>query len=470
MNDEETTRIFENEPLDHEGTARCVVALYHGVYRYVKTHGWLAYNGRYWEFDDASIGRAIVRVLRLREDFIKAKIEDPKIAAGMRKQVACNSWAVAGVRNRLQEQKEFLATIEDFDNDAHLLNCWNGVLNLRTGDLQQHNSSQLFTHCLQIEYNPDAYCEDWIDFIKQVVPEDLVEFVQIMSGYFLTGSTVEEVMFYLYGPTRSGKGTYSEPILDILGSLAIGLNFKTFTADRTGDTQNFDLAPLKGRRLVIASESRKNERLNEAVLKQVTGGDNVYCANKGKPHFSYKPTFKILLQSNHPANVDANDAAAWGRLRVIHFPNSHLGTEDKDLKRRLKTTEALQGIFTWMVEGALAWYANGLPLPENIINLTARQRTQANSVAMFIDQCCTVDDTAFSPGTPLYHSYVDWAKEEGYAPVGRKNFTTSLAELGFDSDRQTYDGKVSRGYLKVSYSGHGLGDESITKRFSDTLR
>jgi len=74
-----------------------------------------------------------------------------------------------------------------------------------------------------------------------------------------------------------------------------------------------------------------------------------------------------------------------------------------------------------------------------------------------------VADSKFSPGTPLYHAYVEWAKEEGYTAVGRKNFTLALAELGFASDRKSEDGKVSRGYLGLTFVGHGLGDESITK-------
>jgi putative DNA primase/helicase len=459
------TDVLSSEPLDHEGSARCVVAMFPDVYKFTLTHGWLFYNGKFWEADGgASVGRAIVKMLRTREHIIDSTIEDPKTAGSMKRHLAANNWAVNGIRNRLQEQPEVYTNIDEFDRYPDHLNCNNGFLNLRTGELEKHNSGQLVTYCLSVSYLPDARSEDWELFLSEVVNDELQVFLQIVAGYFLTGYISEECLFYFYGPTRSGKGTFSEAITAVLQSLAVGLNFKTFTADRNGDTQNFDLAPLKNKRLVVASESRKNERLNEAVLKQVTGGDNIYCAHKGRPHFSYRPQFKILLTSNHPANTDPTDTAAWGRLRVVHFPNSFLGKEDKELKSRLKEKENLEAVLAWMVNGAVNWYKIGIPVPDEVTELTSKQQLLANSVAMFVDQCCQIDAGGFAPGTPLFKAYTEWCKDEGYSPLGRKNFTIALAELGIDSTRQEHDGKTTRGYSDIAYAGYGLGDEAITNR------
>lgn len=456
-------KVLKFEPLDHEGHARCVISMFPGLYKYIPTHGWLRYTGKHWEVDAAdSVGRAIVAVLRKRTELIKSTVEDEKVKAAMVKSTAANAWAVNGIKQRLQEQMEVVAKIDYFDNELDKLNVNNGVINLRNGEIVPHDKKQMFTYCIPIDYNPDAYSDDWYKFLEESVSESLLDFLQMMAGYVLSGSIVEEVLFYIYGPSRSGKGTFTEVLLTILATLGTGLNFKTFTADRTGDTQNFDLAPLKGKRLVVAGESRKNEKLNEAVLKQVTGGDNIYCAHKGKPHFSFRPQFKIMLTSNHPASVDPTDEAAWGRLRVIHFPNSRLGTEDKGLKERLKSKENLEGILSWMVDGSVSCYADGLPLPSEIKELTSSQKLLANSVAMFIDQCCSVSPDFFAPGTPLYQAYKSWCKDEGYSPFGRKNFTLALKELGVASSRKTYDGKVSRGFDSVKFMGYGLGDESIT--------
>jgi putative DNA primase/helicase len=455
---------LQYEPMDHEGTARCVLAMFPGIYKFTSTHGWMVYNGRFWEMDGgASVGRAIVKTLRLREEVVETGIEDEKVKRNVKRLLAANSFVVNGVRSRLQEQKEVYCSIDDFDNYPDKLNCNNGLLDLRTGELEDHSPDQLLTYCLNLDYNPDASCDEWVQFVSQVVKSDIHMFLQIASGYFLTGHTVEECLFYGYGPTRSGKGTFTETITAVMQSLSVGLNFKTFTAERSADTQNFDLAPLKNKRLVVASESRKNERLNEAVLKQVTGGDNIYCAHKNKPHFSYKPQFKIMLMSNHPANTDPTDAAAWGRLRVISFPNSFLGKEDKALKRRLKERDNLEGVLAWMVQGAMYWYEAGLPVPDSVIELTNKQQIMSNSVAMFVDQCCSIETDGFEPGTPLYKEYKDWCKDEGYQPLGRKNFTIALNDLGIESDRQTHAGKVSRGFVGIDYSGYGLGDEAVTK-------
>lgn len=453
--------VFNTEPFDHEGHARCVIAKFPSVYKYTDQKGWLVYNGRYWTPDgaSASVGRAIMETLRDRYAVAEAR----EYAAGMRASSG-NQWVVNGVRGRLMEQAEIYADLGDFDNDGQLLNCRNGVVNLKTGELRPHRSSDKFTYCLGVDYKEDADLSEWYAFLDSLDLSDALRaYLQLVAGYVLTGSTEEECLFYLYGPSRSGKGTFTEVVQAVMGPLSQGLNFRTFTADRIGDTQNFDLAPLKNKRFIVASESRRHERLNEAVLKQVTGGDMIYCAHKGKQHFSYRPQFKIMLTSNHPANADPTDTAAWGRLRVIHFGKSFLGSEDKGLKDRLKQQKNLEGVLLWMVYGAMAWYESGLPIPDEVDEMTKQQKLMANSAAMFIDQCCTMEEDAFAAGTPLYNAYKEWCNEEGYTPYGRKSFTIALTDLGVETDRKMYEGKVTRGYAGLVYAGYGLGDEKVSK-------
>lgn len=461
---------YTSEPLDHEGHARCVIAKYPGLYKYTPSHGWLFYNGSHWQRQgaEASLGRAIVTVLRERLQFISESFaDDPdadKKIGRIKKLCAANSYVVAGIRARLMDQSEIQSQIDDFDNDIWALNCANGVVNLRTGAIETHCSSQLFTYCLEWDYKPDAVCDDWLDFLTDSAENgQMADYLQLVAGYALTGDISEECLFYIFGPSRSGKGTFTETLNYLMGPLSEGLNFKTFTAERMADTQNFDLAPLKNMRLVIASESRRNERMNEAVLKQVTGGDKIWCAHKGKPHFSYRPQYKIILTSNHPANADAQDTAAWGRLRVIHFPNSKLGNEDRGLKQRLREKDAIEGVLAWAIAGAIDWAENGLPVMEEIAELTRRQRLEANTVGLFVDQCCSFEENAFTPGTPLYKAYKEWAKDEGYQPFGRKSFTIALSELGIVTDRKRFDGKLQRGFVGIEFSGVGLGDETISK-------
>ena len=214
--------------------------------------------------------------------------------------------------------------------------------------------------------------------------------LQLAVGYALTGHTREEVLFYLYGPPRAGKGAFTEALLALLGSpLAKEINFGTFTAQRTGDTQNFDLAPLKPCRLVAASESNSYERFNEAKVKGITGGNEIYCAFKHKEHFNYRPQFKVWLSSNQPVNADPDDDAVWARVRLIEFPHSHLGTEDKTLKQRLRSPAVLEGVLAWAVQGARRWYelgSKGLSEPASSVALKQQQRETIDAVGMWVEE------------------------------------------------------------------------------------
>lgn len=467
----ELDKIYKEEPLDHEGHAVCVESKYPRQYLYVDSFGWLIYKDGYWQSNggESSVGRAIKNVLRERHKFIMRTIEDEKAARAMVKLCAANSGALAGIKNWLRTHEKIESFPEHFDNHPDLLNVKNGVIDLKTGNLLDHSPDYKFTYRIEIEYKPDATCEDWLKFINSLgLNDDTVSYMQRLTGYGLTGLTTEEVMFYFWGPTRSGKGTFTNTYLGILEGLGIGVNFRMFTARRDGDTQNFDLAPLKNKRVVSASESKRNERINSSVFKQVTGGDPIFTAFKGKDGFSYIPQWKLFLSSNYPLDADPTDPAVWARVQVIPFRISNLGKEDKTLKRRLSTKEAKEGILAWMVAGAVDWYENGLSPTDEIVKETNRMRLQASSVLLFVDHCCTLAIDERSVGSALYSAYVEWCHAEGFQPYGRKNFTQALEQIGCTvsvvSGKYTDTGKSIRYYTNIRHVGSGMGDNSISGR------
>lgn len=462
---------YLKEPLDHEGHAVCVEAKYPDLYLFSDSFGWLIYKDGYWQSDGAesSVGRAIKNVLRERHKLIDEVIVDAKQAYAMGKLCAANSGSLSGIKQWLKTHEKIEAFPQSFDNHPELLNVKNGVVNLKTGELLPHSPDYRFTYRINIAYNKEARCEAWELFINSLgMAVETVLYLKRVCGYGLTGLTVEEIMFYLWGPTRSGKGTFTNTYLGVIDGLGLGVNFRMFTATRDGDTQNFDFAPLKNKRVVSASESKRNERINSSVFKQVTGGDPVFTAYKGKDGFSYTPQWKLFLSSNYPLDADPTDPAVWARVHVIPFRISNLGKEDKTLKQRLSTQEAREGVLAWMVAGAVDWYENGLNPTDEIIKETQKMRLQASSVLLFVDHCCSLQIDQKSAGSALYAAYVEWCHAEGFQPYGRKNFTQALEQIGctvsVTSGKYTDSGKSVRHYTNITYLGNGMGDASITAR------
>jgi len=223
----------------------------------------------------------------------------------------------------------------------------------------------------------------WNDFIHQSTDsEEVAHFIQMAVGYSFTGHTREEKFFYLYGPTRAGKGTFTETLMYLLGKpFAEEVDFNTFTAPRHNDNQNFDLAPLKATRFIVASESNRFQPLNSAKVKQMTGGNDIRCAFKHGTHFTYRPQFKVWMVSNFPLNADPDDRAIWSRPFVINFPKSHEGSEDTTLKSRLREPENLEGILRWVIDGAMKWYQQGkLIAPDEIVKSTKEHKDSQDTV------------------------------------------------------------------------------------------
>lgn len=434
-----------------EGNAQCVARLYSGRFLYSEALGWLAYTGSHWATEGAekALDRAVVSTLIKRIE-AASQGENFEKYEKLRKFCLPNKSRVEGAKHLLSSLVHVLPA--EFDSEPDLLNCRNGVLNLRTGALSPHDPSQRFTHCTAVDYKPAADQSVWVQWLSETVSNpDAIAWLQKAVGYSLTGHTREEILIYLYGPPRSGKGAFTETLLAMLGSpLAKEINFGTFTAQRTGDTQNFDLAPLKPCRLVAASESNAYERFNEAKVKAITGGNEIYCAFKHRTHFGYRPQFKIWLSSNHQVNADPDDDAVWGRLRLIEFPHSHLGREDKRLKERLRSPSVLEGVLVWAVQGAMQWYelgSQGLSEPASSLALKQVQRETLDAVGMWVDERCEIGSHHFTGGGELYQSYERWCKGNGVEPKKQKGFTMALQRKGYKYDRQRVGSEVVRGFF-----------------------
>ena len=442
------TEFFLKQGPHDEGNAQSVHRHHDGKFAYNSATGWVVFAGKKWVLDgaEALLDRAIIQTLEQRARAVIDSGEMERYAKILKKCVP-SAGTLNGTKSLLQSLS--YSGVDEFDSDPDRLNCLNGVVDLRTGKITPHSPKTKFMHCVNAEYKPNADQSFWVNWLIGAVGKEQAEYLQLAAGYTATGHTREEVLFYLFGPSRSGKGTFTETLKELFGKpLAEEVTFSTFTAQRSGDSQNFDLAPLKPCRYVAASESNSYERFNDAKVKALTGGNEIYCAFKHRSHFSYKPQFKIWLSSNHPVNADPDDDAVWGRVRVIEFPNSNLGREDKSLKYRMRSRDVLEGVLAWVVEGARKWYAlgaAGLPEPESSRQTKKKQRGELDNVQAWIDECCTTGE--FCAGSVLYLSYEKWCRDNGVEPKKQKGFSQTLERKGFASKRTTTaDRKTVRGF------------------------
>ena len=246
---------------DDEANAQCVVRLWPDRFAHNAALGWLAYDGRKWSPNaDSDLDRSIVEMLKQRVNAASDQGFD-----SVRKFCAQNSGKLEGCKYLLKSK--VVKAVEKFDDRPDLLNCPNGVIDLRTGVLRPSSPDDLLTHCVAVPFDPAADRSVWVEWLASTVDPETADYLQLAVGYSLTGRTNEEALFYVYGPPRSGKGVFLETILSLLGRpIAQEVQFSTFTARRDGDSQNFDLAPLKSCRFIAASESNSYERFNEAKV------------------------------------------------------------------------------------------------------------------------------------------------------------------------------------------------------------
>jgi len=428
LNDEGNSRRFADE---YEGQVICCV----------KGNDWYIWNGRFWEIDerDRIIGLASQSISDFG-DYAAQQNSD------RRTRFAVDSGNEPRIKRLLRLTKHKVAVVPDeLDNDPYLLNCQNGVVDLRTGELLTHDPQNLMTKICAPDYDSSAKCPRFLQFLDEVFGEDdeMKSFLQKALGYSLTGDVSENVFFVLNGEGANGKTVLMNTFLNIVGGYGDQSPAELLIAKK--HKHSTIVRDLKGLRFVSVSETNEGDGFDTALAKQLTGGDRIDANRMHQDHETFKSTAKIFLVTNHLPDLSEFGEAIQRRLVVIPF-NRIIPREERDIRLTESLTGEAEGILAWMVQGYMELQENGLTIPD-ICKQASREYLQSrDQIGQFIEECCKNEGSVRA--TQIYQKYTSWCSSIGEEPMKQAKFGRELAARGYKKDRDAH----GNFYLGISHS------------------
>lgn len=324
---------------------------------------------------------------------------------------------VAAVEALAQANKPSVAVPDDFDRDLMLVGTPGGNIDLRTGELkaaQREDMLTMLTTCAPAEggTSPDR----WLAFLNEIFAgdEEVVAFMQRLAGYALTGKTTEHKLFFLYGTGRNGKSVFMDTLMKIWGDYARKAAAKTFL-NTTGEKHDTGLADLRGRRLVIGSELPKGKTWDEALIKDLTGGDRQAARVMRGDYFEFDPQLTLMIAGNSKPSFRAVDVAIRSRVVLVPFtvtiPDDR---QDRNLAEKLQAEGP--AILRWAVDGALEWQRmGGLAVPKSIADASAAYMDSEDILGQFLADEAEIASDGFEAMSDVYTRYEGWSTSQGFS-------------------------------------------------------
>ncbi len=394
---------------------------------------WLIYRGGRWEEcpTPAPVQQRTIRLIRearaqaARGGGAEAQAAVKALFAAEKRSVRDSIVALAAHEAAVQ------AAPGEFDSDPFLLNARNGTVDLRAGRLRTHERSDRLTKMAPVTYDATASAPTWIAFLERIFGgrREMLDFIQRAIGYSLTGATGEQCLFICWGAGANGKSTLLEALRFVLGDYARAAPLDLFVASK-GDRHPTELATLAGVRFAPCVETREGARLNETLLKQLTGSDTVQARRMREDFWEFQPVAKLWLGTNHRPTIRGTDTAIWRRVRLIPFTVT-IPPEERDRELPAKLRAEAPGILRWAIEGCLTWQREGLRPPADVTCATDAYRQDEDRLGAFIAECCKTGSGFVAKSADLFAAYARWAEDRREFVGTAKAFALALEERGF---------------------------------------
>ena len=426
--------IKKNYALDDTGNAERFVDTFGSVLKYnIDLKSWVIYDGKTWVRDYKQQVKKYADNLieRMKEECLKEEDKD------LQREKAKNIKHLSSTHGKDAMLKEAVhlqsvATKNyDFDKQDYLINCKNCVVDLRNGEILDHDKDLMLSKNTNIDVDLNGTPTLFIKFLHDIFSGDteLVDFMQKAIGYSLTGHTKEQCLFQHIGNGSNGKSVLFNVIYDMLGSYALNIQVESILQKGAngGANANPDIARLNGVRFVRTTEPSDGQRFNEGLIKQLTGADVITARNLYADFFDFVPKFKLWIACNHRINVRGTDKGIWRRMKIIEYKRTFEGSEiDYDLEDKLKNE--LPQILGWAVKGAQLWYKNGLGKNTAVEIATQEYRNAMDLVGQFLDDCVVASANGKEKSSDIYNEFKNWAKNGNEWVMSQQKFGIEMAK------------------------------------------
>ncbi len=428
------TSVATEENFTDVGNAKRLVSEHGYGLRFVHArNSWLVWDGTRWQYDErgyvdlcakSTVTALLQRAVTITDDDAKRRV----IAHALKSEAVGRIGAMVQLA---QSEPGVPVVPRELDQHHHLLNLQNGTLDLTTGVLFPHDPRLLVTKLAPVTFDPTAQAPEWLKFVNAVFANDadLISYVQRVVGYALGGWVTAQMLVFFYGLGSNGKTTFLETIAGLLGDYAAPAA-PGLLLEKKHESHPTEIADLQGRRLVISMEVDVAQKLSEALVKQLTGGDTLKARFMGGDFFEFEPTHKLFLAANHKPIIHGNDLGIWRRIKLIPFGVSFTGAQ-QDLNLKAKLMAELSGILNWLLQGCLDFQRYGFATSKAVDDATSAYREESDRLAGFLADCC-MKGPECERSSVLYQAYLTWCTQNGETPVQQRTFGTMLRERGFE--------------------------------------
>lgn len=392
--------------------------------------------------DDDTLRTELANIAgRLRS--IDAALKDHKSMIGRRlthAKNAGNSQAMTNMANEAKVMRSY--TVDDMDQSDLDVNTLSGVLRFRKHtvegaspmsefELVPHDRDQMLTKVMPVEYDPAATCPRFDAFLEEIQPNIVMrQFLQRWFGLSITGLDVQKLAFF-HGGGANGKSVLVDLMARMAGDYSATAKIESLTGKnkKSGSDSQPDLIPLINARMVRTSEPEEGERLQEGLVKALTGGEPMMVRDLFSGMITFQPIFKLSISGNHLPDIRGGDDGIWRRLMLVRFPVQIAESKripKKDLDEILWKERS--GILNWLIQGVLDYLERGLQEPDEVQAATDSYRKDSDPVGTFLADATVVTgyEGDFLTARELIESFNYWIEERGESRWGSRTVSNRL--------------------------------------------
>jgi len=425
----------------------------------IGSKSWFVYENHRWKEDKRmsirnKISEEVHHIYNAKLDSLFAEIqesnENQEQHEKLRKKIQKVSKTCEKLKKTSDKNNIFREAMEIFcddefmrktDSNKYLMCFKNGIVDFKAKTFRDGTPDDYITKCTHTEYFKDigkymnsesedldpnivTIVQEINEYMQQLYPiPALCEYMWCHLASCLIGENINQTCSFYIGSGSNGKSSIVELMTYAFGDYKGVLPISMVTEKRSsvGGTTS-ELIALKGVRYAVMQESSKGMKLNEGILKELTGGDTIVARQLFKESETFTPQFTLVVCTNNYPDIEATDDGTWRRIKSIRHHAKFVDNIDDDrytgipflFKKNKNVKDKLKiwaPIFISMLVHKVFQTEGQVDDCEEVLKESTEYRENQDHVAKFINEMIVEEHGARIGPQNLAEEFKAWFQE-----------------------------------------------------------